>query len=46
LGAEGVGADIDLLIGNGFVEGHADLAMDLVRANPRLRGLMSKRLGL
>ena len=46
LGAEGVGADVDLQIGNGYVTGHADLALDLVRRQPRTRALLQKRLGL
>lgn len=37
LGAEGMGKDATLLIGNGYVPGHADLALDLLRHNPRLR---------
>ena len=46
LGAEGVGADVDLLIGNGYVDGHAALSLDLVRANGTLRHLLERRLGL
>lgn len=46
LGAEGVGADIDLQIGNGYVTGHADLALDLVRRQPQTRALLERRLGL
>ena len=37
LGAEGVGKDATLLIGNGYVPGHADLSLDLLRRNPKLR---------
>ncbi len=37
LGAEGVGKDATLLIGNGYVPGHADLALGLLRRNPKLR---------
>lgn len=37
LGAEGVGADVDLRIGNGYTEGHADMALDLIRESPELR---------
>lgn len=44
LGAEGVGADVDLLIGNGYADGHADFALGLVRALPRLRKLLEDRL--
>lgn len=37
LGAEGVGADVDLRIGNGYTEGHAEMALDLLRESPDLR---------
>jgi L-erythro-3,5-diaminohexanoate dehydrogenase len=36
LTAEGVGKSCELMIGNGFVPGHADLALGLVRSNPQL----------
>src|SRR5262249_4969352 len=34
LGAEGLGADVTMLIGNGFVPGHAELALELLRSDP------------
>lgn len=34
LGSEGVGKDVDLLIGNGYAEGHAQLTLEMVRAYP------------
>jgi L-erythro-3,5-diaminohexanoate dehydrogenase len=37
LGAEGLAADVELLIGNGYVPGHADYALHLVREHPALR---------
>jgi L-erythro-3,5-diaminohexanoate dehydrogenase len=43
LGAEGVGKDATLLIGNGYVEGHAELALDLIRHEPALRQLLEER---
>jgi L-erythro-3,5-diaminohexanoate dehydrogenase len=43
LGAEGVGADVDLRIGNGYTEGHADLALDLLRESPELRAIFSEQ---
>jgi len=43
LGAEGVGKDATLVIGNGYVPGHADLALDLVRRSPGLRALLEAR---
>jgi len=45
LGAEGVGKDVELLIGNGYACGHADLTLDLLRHNDRLRALFEKRYG-
>ncbi len=36
LTAEGVGRSCEMMIGNGFVPGHAELALDLVRSNPQL----------
>ena len=45
LGAEGVGKDVRLTIGNGYAQGHADLALDLVRGSPALRRLFSERVG-
>jgi L-erythro-3,5-diaminohexanoate dehydrogenase len=44
LGAEGLAADVTMLIGNGYVPGHADLALDLVRADPGVRRLFQARL--
>jgi L-erythro-3,5-diaminohexanoate dehydrogenase len=37
LGAEGLAADVTMLIGNGYVPGHAQLALDLYRATPGVR---------
>lgn len=45
LGAEGVGKDVDLMIGNGFAQGHADLTLDLLRGEPQLRALFETRYG-
>lgn len=44
LGAEGLAADVTMLVGNGFVPGHADLALDLVRTVPQVRALLEERL--
>jgi L-erythro-3,5-diaminohexanoate dehydrogenase len=43
LGAEGLAADVEMLIGNGFVPGHAEFALDLVRADAGVRGLFAGR---
>jgi L-erythro-3,5-diaminohexanoate dehydrogenase len=45
LGAEGMAADVTMLIGNGYVPGHADLALRLVRENTAVRALFERRLG-
>ena len=44
LGAEGVAADVTMLVGNGYVPGHAQLALDLIRAEPRVRALFDSRI--
>lgn len=46
LGAEGIGKDATLLIGNGYTRGHADLTLDLVRREPGLRRLLEERFGV
>ena len=43
LGAEGVGADVDLRIGNGYTEGHAGLALNLIRENEELRRIFTEQ---
>jgi L-erythro-3,5-diaminohexanoate dehydrogenase len=45
LGAEGLAADVTMLIGTGYTPGHADLALDLVRSEPGVRALFDARLG-
>jgi L-erythro-3,5-diaminohexanoate dehydrogenase len=44
LGAEGVAADVRMLVGNGYVPGHADYALDLLRRDPAVRGLFEGRV--
>ena len=44
LGAEGLASDVTMLIGNGFVTGHADFAMELLRTTPGVRRLFEARL--
>jgi L-erythro-3,5-diaminohexanoate dehydrogenase len=44
LGAEGLAADVTMLIGNGFVPGHAAFAVDLLRRVPAVRALFEARL--
>jgi L-erythro-3,5-diaminohexanoate dehydrogenase len=44
LGAEGLAADVTMLVGNGYVPGHAELALDLIRTTPALRALFERRI--
>jgi L-erythro-3,5-diaminohexanoate dehydrogenase len=40
LGAEGVAADVNLMIGNGYAEGHADHTLGLLRESAELRTIL------
>ena len=44
LGAEGVAADVRMLIGNGYLPGHAAYALRLLRENAGVRSLFERRL--
>ena len=44
LGAEGLAADVTMLVGNGYVPGHAAYALDLLRADARRPQLFEGRL--
>jgi L-erythro-3,5-diaminohexanoate dehydrogenase len=44
LGAEGVAADVTMLVGNGYVPGHADFALGLIRGVPAVRNLFERRV--
>ncbi|MFF4367255.1 L-erythro-3,5-diaminohexanoate dehydrogenase [Streptomyces sp. NPDC001594] len=44
LGAEGLAADVTMLIGNGYAAGHAEYAFDLLRSEPGVRTLFEGRL--
>ena len=44
LGAEGLAADVTMLVGNGYVPGHAAYALDLLRADTGVRALFERRL--
>jgi len=39
LGAEGVGKDIELIVGNGYAKGHSDLALNILRESKDIRAL-------
>ena len=39
LGAEGIGKDITMIIGNGYAKNHAEIALDILRRAPKIRAL-------
>lgn len=43
LGAEGLAADVRMLVGNGYVPGHAAYAVELLRAHAGVRALFERR---
>jgi len=45
LGAEGVGKDIEMIIGNGYTKGHAEIALDTVRESNVLREWFNNKYG-
>ena len=45
LGAEGVGKDVDLLMGNGYADGHAEYALSIVRKYPVVRETIEDLVG-
>ena len=44
LGAEGLAADVTMLVGNGYVPGHAEHALALIRADAGVRALFEERV--
>jgi L-erythro-3,5-diaminohexanoate dehydrogenase len=44
LGAEGLAADVTMLVGNGYVPGHAAFAVDVLRRVPAVRALFEARV--
>ena len=42
LGAEGVGKDVNMIIGNGYTKGHAAIALQVLRECPPLRELFTE----
>lgn len=42
LGAEGVGKDVNMIVGNGYCKGHADIALQVLRDSQPLRELFTE----
>ncbi|HEY9766798.1 MAG TPA: L-erythro-3,5-diaminohexanoate dehydrogenase [Chroococcales cyanobacterium] len=43
LGAEGIGHDVDMIIGNGYAHDHANYSLDVIRRYPLVRKLFEER---
>jgi len=43
LGAEGIGKDVTMIIGNGYTKNHAQITLDVLRENPKLRKLFDEK---
>jgi len=42
LGAEGVGSDVTMLVGNGYTKGHAEITLQELRESPELRQIFEE----
>jgi hypothetical protein len=43
LGAEGVGKDVTMIVGNGYTKNHAEITLNVLRENPKLRKLFDEK---
>ena len=43
LGAEGVGKDVTMMVGNGYAKGHADVALQTLRDHPHIHAYFRKK---
>ena len=42
LGAEGIGADVNMIVGNGYTKGHAEFTLQELRESPELRKIFEE----
>ena len=42
LGAEGVGKDVEMIVGNGYTKGHAEISLEILRENKHLREIFER----
>ncbi len=42
LGAEGVGKDITMMVGNGYTKGHSEIALEILRESETIRTMFTK----
>jgi len=43
LGAEGIGKDVMMIVGNGYAKDHAEITLNVLRENPKLRKLFDEK---
>jgi L-erythro-3,5-diaminohexanoate dehydrogenase len=43
LGAEGVGKDVTMIIGNGYTKNHAQITLDMLRESEKLRKIFEEK---
>ena len=43
LGAEGVGKDVTMIVGNGYTKGHAEITLELLRESEALRKIFNEK---
>ena len=43
LGAEGIGSDVTMIIGNGYTKGHAELTLELINNAPNIKALFEQK---
>ena len=42
LGAEGVGSDVTMIVGNGYTKGHAEITLEILRESDKLRKIFTE----
>lgn len=42
LGAEGVGSDVTMIVGNGYTRGHAEITLEILRESDKLRKIFTE----
>lgn len=42
LGAEGVGKDVNMIVGNGYTKGHAEITLQILRESDKLRKVFTE----
>lgn len=43
LGAEGVGKDVTMIVGNGYTKDHAEITLNILRESEKLRKLFDQK---